>query len=194
MSLRSVSKDGLMKLIGEDDDAKRAFELLVKYSRKGIIPKEELDEELVILLESEKLAFPVKSERDSLSWGSRFLSVDDMEIPYVIRIVFAEFLDWRSAVKKYFALIGEENPKVFVKITEEVFKRRKRHFVTGKILAEISAKYGKDAGALIAELKGGGIVSPFAGCGRTLSRLEKLVGFPIYEINRFLLKMYVSSL
>ncbi len=194
MPLRSVSKDGLIELIGKDKDAKRAFELLVRYSREGVIPKEELDEELVILLESEKLALPMRAEKDSLSWGSRFLSVDDMEIPYVIRIIFSELLDWRSAVKRYFTLIGESDPEIFLRVVEEIFERRRYHFTTGEIVTEVATKYGKDPGAVVAELKGAGIISPFAGCGRSLTKLAKLIGSPVYEINRFILKMYENSL
>lgn len=192
MSLRSVNKNGLISLLGGDKDAERAVELLIKYSKKGVIPREELDEELVILFESEKLAFPIKSEKDSLSWGSRFLVVEDLEIPYVIRIVFSEFCSWKEAVKKYFSQIGEKDPEAFVRIVEEVFKKRKYSFITGETLTEISLKYGKEPGAVIAELKGAGVISPFAGCGRSLSKLMKLIGSPVYEINRFLLKMYES--
>ncbi len=194
MPVRSAHKDGLIELLGGDEYSKKAIELLQKYSRVGVIPKEELDEELLILFESERLALPINSEKSSLSWGARIVELQDLEIPYVIRIMFSEGLDWRGAVKRYFEKIGEKNPEDIVNVVEEIFESRKGRFVSGDVITSIASKHGREAGTLIAELKGAGIISPFAGCGRSLAKMVKIVGSPVYEINSFLLKLYESSL
>ncbi|MEM3699141.1 MAG: hypothetical protein QW672_04710, partial [Archaeoglobaceae archaeon] len=76
MSLRGVGRYGLIP--------EKAVELVKKYSERGLIPKEELDEELMLILEDLKLAVPIEAEKDSLAWISRQFG-GDMEIPYVVR-------------------------------------------------------------------------------------------------------------
>ena len=61
-----------------------------------------------------------------------------------------------------------------------MLRRNKRLIVCGGDIADISVKFGRDGGVVIAEMKGAGLISPIVGCG----------GFgktkaPIYEINRF---------
>ncbi len=51
-------------------------------------------------------------------------------------------------------------------------------------------KFGRNGGVVIAELKGAGIISPFWGCGKLFAKIEKIYGSPVYEINRFLIKLY----
>ncbi len=188
MSVRCTDKDGLKELY-RDETSRKGLSLLERYAGTGIIPEGELDEELVLFFESEKLAFPVCSSKDSLSWGTRLLSVQEMEIPYIIREIFKNGCDWKEAVTNYFRSIGETRPEEFVDIVREVIVSRRKFLISGDEIVRISEKYGRDGGVVIAELKGAGIISPYSGCGRAVSRLEKIYGSPLYEINRFLIKI-----
>ncbi len=78
-----------------------------------------------MFFESEKLAFPVSSQKDSLSWGMRIITIQDLEIPYIIREIAKNNFDWKKAVLNYFKKIGEENPQDFIEIVREIVKRRK---------------------------------------------------------------------
>lgn len=189
MSLRSTHNNGLTadnvtNLLGGDLYAKRAVELLLKYCNSGTIPSKELDEELVLLLDFYKLAVPISAIHGSLSWRMRLLAVEDMEIPYVIRFFFRLLksgrADWKKAIERYFASIGEKNPYEFVEIFIQISERAKSLVVCGEDIVDISMKYGRDGGVVIAEMKGAGLISPSVGCG----------GFgkakaPLYELNRF---------
>ena len=186
MSLRRLNQNGLGY---SDEVALKGLELIRKYSKKGIIPREEIDEELLLFFDQEKLAFPVTSFRDSLSWNMRFLSLTDLEIPYIIRFIFLNDFDWRKAVKEYFKKIGEEKPEDFVKIVEKIVKRRNKFLISGNDITDICMEFGRDSGVVIAELKGAGIISPYWGCGKLAAKLEKIYGGPLYEINRFLIKL-----
>ncbi len=188
MPLRCIDKDGL-----KDETALRGYRLIEKYSEKGFIPKEDIDEELLLFFDSEKLAFPVNSQKDSLSWGMRILTLQDLEIPYIIREVVKTSCDWKKAVADYFRKIGEKEPENFVKIVGDLIFQRKGFLISGDTITSIARKYGKDGGAVIAELKGAGIISPYSGCGRAVSKLEKIYGSPLYEINRFLMKLVEKS-
>ncbi len=66
MSLRCAYKNGLT-----DSVAVKDFELLENMLTLVSFQKKELDEELLLFFESEKLALPVSSMKDSLSWGMR---------------------------------------------------------------------------------------------------------------------------
>ncbi len=184
MSIRCAHKNGL-----NDEIALKGFELIEKYSETGIIPEDEIDAELLLFFDSEKLAFPITSQKGSLSWGMRNLTVQKLEIPYIIRELFKNHCDWKKAVISYFTKIGEMRPEDFVKIVREIVKLRKKFLISGDDIVKISRKFNRDGGVVIAELKGAGIISPYSGCGRAISKYEKIMGSPIYEINRFLIKL-----
>ncbi len=189
MSLRSTHSDGLtvddvIRLLGSDEESRRAVTLLSKYWKKGRIPAAELDDETALLLDHFRLALPIRSVHDSLSWKMRLFSVSDMEIPFIIRFFFEDLnkgsASWKRAIVRYFRAIGETRPEEFTEIFEEMLRRNKRLIVCGGDIADISVKFGRDGGVVIAEMKGAGLISPIVGCG----------GFgktkaPIYEINRF---------
>jgi hypothetical protein len=193
----------LVELLGGDYYAYKGLELLIKHS-DGIIPPDELDEELLLLLEGERLAVPVNSQNDSLAWGMRVVTITSLEIPYFLRFFFSELrkgkASWENAVKGYFERIGEdgEDAKTMLEIVKRVVetrKGRKGYFISGSEITAISEAYGKDGGVVIAELKGAGIISPFSGCGRSVARMETIYGTPlspIYEINRFLVKLFLK--
>ncbi len=184
MSLRCAYKNGLT-----DSVAVKGFGLLDKYADSGVIPEKELDEELLLFFESEKLALPVSSLKDSLSWGTRNVVIQDLEIPYIIREIVKSDCNWKKAVLNYFTRIGEKDPQDFIEIVWEIINQRKNFLISGNEIVRISQRFGRDGGVVIAELKGAGIISPYSGCGRAVSKLESIHGSPLYEINRFLIKI-----
>ncbi len=187
LPLRSASGYGLnqvVELIGGDEYAEKAVDLLLKYCDAGLIPAKELDEELALLLDYYKLAVPVSAVYGSLSWSMRLLSVENMEIPYVVRYFFRELkggkADWRKAIEDYFSAIGERRAYEFVEIFTQIVDRSKALIVCGEDIVDISMRYGRDGGVVIAEMKGAGLISPTVGCGR-FGRAKA----PLYEVNRF---------
>ncbi|MEM0266553.1 MAG: hypothetical protein QXD49_01205 [Archaeoglobaceae archaeon] len=170
MSLRGVGRYGLIP--------EKAVELVKKYSERGLIPKEELDEELMLILEDLKLAVPIEAEKDSLAWISRQFG-GDMEIPYVVRFFF-KFMDWRRAIVEYFRSIGEERAEEFVEIFLEIKKRAKNLIVCAEDIVDVTLKFNRDPGVVISELKGAGLISPTVGCG-AFGRAKA----PLYELNKF---------
>uniref|UniRef100_A0A7J2TIH0 Uncharacterized protein n=1 Tax=Archaeoglobus fulgidus TaxID=2234 RepID=A0A7J2TIH0_ARCFL len=175
-----------LPLWGAGSDGLKALELVKKYCEKGIIPKEELDDETMLLLEDLKLAVPLKAERDSLAWISRQFG-GDMEIPYIVRFFF-KFMDWKRAIIEYFRRIGEERAEEFVDIFLEIRDRSKNLLICGEDLVDIAMKHKKEPGALIAELKGSGLISPTVGCG-AFGRARA----PLYELNKFFVILSQSS-
>jgi hypothetical protein len=193
MPLRSAHSYGLnfeeiVKLLGGDEEAERAVSLLRKYYRKGRIPKDELDVEVALTLDYYRLALPLSSFHDSLSWKMRFFTLEDMEIPYIVRF-FVEDVErgsgnWRKVVERYFSAIGEERVEEFPLIFEEIVERSKYLIICGEDIVDISMKYGRDGGVVIAEMKGAGLISPTVGCG-AYGRAKA----PLYEVNRFFAKI-----
>ncbi len=167
-----------MSLWGVDSNGLKAMELVKRYSKKGIIPKEELDEETMLILEDLKLAVPLKSEKDSLAWISRQFG-GNMEIPYIVRFFF-KHMDWRKAIIEYFREIGEERAEEFVEIFKEIREKAKNMLICAEDLVDIAMKHGKEPGALISELKGSGLISPTVGCG-AFGKAKA----PLYELNKF---------
>lgn len=179
-----LSFEEIIRLLGGDEEVKKAVALLRKYYKKGRIPKDELDVETALTLDYFRLALPVSSFHDSLSWKMRFFAVEDMEIPYIVRFLIEDVEkgqgDWRKTVGRYFKAIGEERADEFTKIFEEMVDRSKNLVICGEDIVDISIKYGRDGGVVIAEMKGAGLVSPTVGCG-TFGKAKA----PLYEINRF---------
>ncbi|RLI80219.1 hypothetical protein DRP05_01125 [Archaeoglobales archaeon] len=183
-----MNVETVLKILGNDEIARKALELLFKYSKDGYIPANELkDLDLVLLLEGKKLAVPVEAEKSSLSWNMRFVQLQKtMEIPYIIRMFLEKLKSGKAdifeVIEDYFRKIGENRPHEFVEITKEMLKERDGFLVCGDAIVRICAKYNRDGGVVIAELKGAGIISPHIGCGgfgRTTT--------PVYEFNKFLI-------
>lgn len=183
----------VLEILGNDEIARRALELLIKYSKEGYIPANELNDlDLVLLLEGKRLAIPVEAEKSSLSWNMRYIQIQKtMEIPYVIRMFFERLkngdADIFEVIEDYFKRIGENKPHEFVKITKEMLKERDGFLVCGDAIVRICSKYDRDGGVVISEMKGAGIISPHVGCGSFGKTTT-----PIYEFNRFLIDVVES--
>lgn len=180
-----IRADDVVRILGRDKYAKKATEVLTKYSKRGKIPAEEIDEELLLLFDYYKLAVPVMSVYGSLSWNMRMVMKNDLEIPYVVRFFFRQLAEdgvssWENAVERYFSAIGESEPEIFVRIFEEVLNRSTNHLVCGEDIVDVAMKHSRDGGVVIAELKGAGLISPAVGCGK-FGRAKA----PLYEINKF---------
>jgi len=184
------------KIIGDDEYSRKAIDLILKNSRNGTIeiknPNPD-DFEVFLTLTHFKLALPLSSISDSLSWKSRILSstTDKLEIPYIIRFIFSEIsekgeVNLEDAIISYFKKIGEKNVKDFVRIVHEIFDGAENLLVYGSTISEICHKYGRDGGVVISELKGAGIISPFSGCGNSFQVYGKKYSSPVYEVNRFI--------
>ena len=190
MSIQGSSNNGLteldiLKILGNDTIAERILHLLKKYYKSGIIPSKELDIEVLLSLEYFNLAFPTQSLDDSLSWDKRLSTIDDMEIPYIIRFFFKEICQngvacWQDVVINYFNQIGESNVEDFIEIIQDILQRSNNLKISALEIVKISKKFNRDSGTLIAEMKGAGIISP------KITFLKRKRSTPIYEINRFI--------
>ncbi|WP_202319567.1 hypothetical protein [Archaeoglobus neptunius] len=187
MPVRGSYSHGLkeiLDILGRDPYTERALKLVLEYSGEGTIPADKLDEEVALTLDYYRLAVPVNSVYGSLSWKMRLFSVSSMEIPYIIRYFFEDLqngkAEWRSAVVRYFKDIGETEPEEFAEIFEEIVKKGRNLIICGEDIVDISMRFGRDGGVVIAELKGAGLISPSVGCGG-FGRFRA----PLYEINRF---------
>ncbi|HDM37085.1 MAG TPA: hypothetical protein ENG09_07615 [Candidatus Syntrophoarchaeum butanivorans] len=125
---------------------------------------EETDE---VILEAEGLRLIV-ADGESLSWKSGERSFGGRySIPNVVRIALMRAVetgvwDREYAIREYFRMI--EDP--LSGIMPALFDRIRRSADSGKIsasrIADIASGFGiRDAGALIAELKGAGLISPW---------------------------------
>ncbi len=152
-----------------------------------------------------KLLLPT-NRNHNLSWkdSSCKAELEEVyEIPACISYVFEKFYtqgvwDYKFAVFKYFEDIKEPHKNLILKIVEDVLKEAYgRSFVSASMIKRICKKngYPEDRiGVLIAELKGGGFISPFI----TLIRKnfqEKEEGClteegPVYELNKALFINY----
>jgi hypothetical protein len=178
------------RIIGSDEDSNRAINLVLENSEFGSIEFEAKgSEEILLILTQFNLAMPIDSISDSLSWRNRILSssVKRLEIPYIIRLIFSELKrgksDLRRVVTNYFERIGEKRAEEFYEILKEIFESAENHLICGEEISMISAKYNRDGGVVISELKGAGIISPISGCG---SLTERKQNSPVYQINRFI--------
>ncbi|MBO8182264.1 MAG: hypothetical protein H0Z28_05655 [Archaeoglobus sp.] len=183
-------------VVGRDEFSERAIGLVLENSGNGRIEFESLtndDFEVFLTLTHFKLALPVNSINDSLSWNSRILNATTkkLEIPYIIRFIFSELrrrgkVSFEKAVIEYFKAIGEKRPEEFPEIILETYNSAENFLVCGNEITKISEKYDRDGGVVISELKGAGIISPFSGCGGSFQAYGKKFGSPVYEVNRFL--------
>lgn len=177
-----------LKRIFTGENMKSLAEILSLAAEKGKIRYEEIEMreamkvDLLLLLEKERILIPVQTSK-TIAWEDRVLIFkpgEMYEMPRVIRHLIKnaeETGEWDPAyaVKRYLEEIGEEKPEIIIALFEKVKENVKMNKITPEILLKACEELDLKSkiGRIIAELKGGGIISP---CLRKLSRLQ-------YEIN-----------
>jgi len=142
---------------------------------KGSIRYEEIELEddikvdLLFLLVKERLLLPVRTSR-TLAWEDRLLifkSGEKYEMPHVIRNLVRNTEKngkWSPdyAIKKYLEDIEESESDKILEFFKLIRKNAGGGKVTPDLIDEASEKTGlkSNIGRVIAELKGGGIISP----------------------------------
>ena len=180
-----------------EEDVKAIAEILSIASEKGSIIYDELEipddgKDDLLLLEKERLLIPARTSR-ALAWEDRmmiFKSGEVFEMPnvigYLIRNV-EETGEWNpdQAVRTYLEEIGEKTPEAIISLFNKVKEDAKYFRITPEVILRASEelKLTAEIGRIIAELKGGGIISP---CLRDPSRL-------LYEINPSLVKREIPD-
>ena len=180
----------LRNVFPEEDQAS-LIEILLLAAEKDKIQNDEiqipepLKEDLLILLERARVLIPFETSK-TIAWEDRVLTFkpgETYEAPHVIRHLLNRAeetgkLDPSYAFKKYLREVGEPEPEnisiFFNKVLENVEKGRISATMLSEIAKELSLEHRM--GTIIAELKGGGVISP---CLRNPSNLR-------YEVNSFL--------
>jgi len=164
--------------------------LLLEVSERGRISYKEINmlkeikEELLVFTYMERLIIPVKTSRSS-QWKDRLLTFEDdalFEMPNVIRYLIQEAnkqgrWDTTYAIQEYLKEIGEARVEDITKLVGRLKKMVKDKKITSETINNACSKLNIefDLNKIIAELKGGGIIS---------STLPDVFGiFPSYEIN-----------
>ena len=180
------------------EDVKPIAEILSVAAEKGRIIYDELEmqqdvkEDLLLLLDGEKLLIPVRTSR-ALAWEDRimmFRSWEVFEMPNVIRhlIRYAEETgEWNPdhAVRGYLGEIGETEPEKILSLFNKVKEKAIDNRITPEVILKAYEELNLTAkiGRIIAELKGGDIISP---CLRDPSLLR-------YEINPSLTEQMIPD-
>jgi len=185
-------EDALRDVFPEEDHA-ALIEMLLLAAEKEKIRNNELEmpvpvkEDLLMLLERERVLIPYGTSK-TIAWEDRVLTFkpgETYEAPHVVRNMLnraAETgeLDPRYAFRKYLSEIGEPEPETMTSFFVHVLDNVENGRISAGTLSEIAGELslGHRMGTIIAELKGGGVISP---CLRDPSTLS-------YEVNPFLLK------
>lgn len=182
----------LRNVFPEEDQAP-LIEILLLAAEKDKIQNNEIQvpepvkEDLLILLERERVLIPFETSK-TIAWEDRvltFKSGETYKAPHIIKHLLNRAeetgeLDPSYAFKKYLREVGEPEPEklsiFFNKVLENIEKGRISAMMLSEIAKELSLEHRM--GTIIAELKGGGVISP---CLRNPSTLS-------YEVNSFLKK------
>ncbi len=172
--------------------------VLAEASRRGWITYGEIDVEeperldLILLLIEERLLIP-KASVKSMAWEDRlakFTPDEVYEMPHAVRSLIQIALEggvWnpREAVKRYLKEIGESKTEAILKLLDRLMEIPVDHRVDAEKLRELAEELalGREINRIIAELKGGGVLSP------TLRDPRRLR----YELNPALMRLWPSS-
>jgi len=185
----------LSKLLRYDELTSRLASVLARASERGRVAYREVekmvngDAEDVLLLGDEwRLLLPVRTLK-SAAWEDRLLLCEPgelYEIPNIARYLVEEAAKtgrWNPerAITMIFKDMGEPNWEQISKLVERLGEQAKHYRVTVSQIEEICTELGlwDRVDALIAELKGSGVMSPKLGSLAEVSR----AGTPIYELN-----------
>jgi hypothetical protein len=180
------------------EHARPIAEILSIATEKGSVVYDELDmredvkDDLLLLLEKERLLIPVRTSR-ALAWEDRmmiFRRGEVFEMPNVIGHLMRyveKTREWDPdhAMRRYLEEIGEKAPEEILSLFNKVKKDARDYRITPEAILRASEELNLTAemGRIIAELKGGGIISP---CLRDPSRL-------LYEVNPSLVRREIAD-
>jgi hypothetical protein len=185
----------LSKLLKHGELTSRLASVLAHASERGSISYREVDKivndnaEDVLLLGNEwRLLLPVRTLK-SAAWEDRLLLAKPgelYEVPNIVKYLVEDAQRtgrWEAgqAIAELFRDMGEPNWEQIPKLVERLEKQAKDYRITASQIKmacnELSLEDRVDA--LIAELKGSGVMSPKLGSIAEVSR----TGTPIYELN-----------
>jgi len=185
----------LSGLSSQGELTNRLARVLALASERGRVAYHEIgeiisgDAEDVLLLGNEwGLIFPVRTLK-SAAWEDRLLLFEPgekYEIPNIIRYLVEQAKitgRWEAgrALAELFRDMGEPNWEQIPELVKELGQQAKNYKITAIQIKEICSELGLGGrvDALIAELKGSGVMSPKLGSLAEVSR----AGTPIYELN-----------
>jgi len=185
----------LSGLLSQGELTNPLAQVLVLASERGRVAYHEIgeiisgDAEDVLLLGNEwGLIFPVRTLK-SAAWEDRLLVAKPeelYELPNIVRYLVEEAKitgRWNPeyAITKLFREMGEPDWEQIPELVKELGQQAKNYKITAVQIKEICSKLGLGGrvDALIAELKGSGVMSPKLGSLAEVSR----VGSPLYELN-----------
>jgi hypothetical protein len=186
----------LTAFLGTGKLASSLARVLIRACKAGRVSYDEVegiakdDSEDVLLLGFElRLLLPTRSASGTLEWGDAVLLLKPGEmykIPNVVKCLVEEAIrtgrwDPDSAVSKVFMIMGEseweEMPELVQKLGEEAKDCKINAIQIKRVCTELDLEGKVDL--VIAELKGGGVMSPKLG---SLTEVIK-EGSPVYELN-----------
>lgn len=190
---RRRSLEEALRGVFPEEDQKPLVEILLlaagneKIRNNEIQLPEPVKEDLLILLERERILIPFETSK-TIAWEDRMLTFKPDEayaVPHVTRNLLNRAeetgeLDPRHAFKEYLGEIGEPDPETMTMFFDHVLDNVENGRISAGKLSKIAGELSVEhrMGTIIAELKGGGVISP---CLRDPSTLS-------YEVNPFLLK------
>ncbi len=146
---------------------------------------EPVKEDLLMLLERERVLIPFETSK-TIAWEDRVLTFKPGEtygVPHVVKNMLRRAEETgrlvpRYAFRMYLREIGE--PETMAAFFDHVLDEAENGRISAEALSEIAGELslGHRVGTIIAELKGGGVISPRL-------RDPSALG---YEVNPFLLK------
>ena len=188
-------EEALSGLLGYGELTNRLAQVLARASKRGRVSYREVekmvnsDAEDVLLLGSEwGLIFPVRTLK-STAWEDRLLVAKPeelYEVPNIVRYLAEDARKtgrWEAgrALAELFRDMGEPNWEQIPKLVERLKKQAKDYRITASQIKTVCNELGlgDSVDALIAELKGSGVMSPKLSALAEVSR----AGVPIYELN-----------
>jgi len=185
----------LSGLLKHGELVSRLAQVLAHASKRGRVSYREIenmvngDAEDVLLLGNEwRLLLPVRTLK-SAAWEDRLLVAkpgESYEVPSLVRCLVEESSrtgcwDPEHAITKLFRDMGEPDWEQIPKLVERLEKQAKDYRITATQIKTVCNELGLGGrvDALIAELKGSGVMSPKLGAIAEVSR----AGIPIYELN-----------
>ena len=182
----------LKEILALDIDEDTLLKILYLASQKAVISYEEIEkiigekkiEDFLLIAEQNKLLLPLTSSR-SEAWKDKLLLIrrgEKYKMPNIIKILIENLYkkgewDTNYAIVAYFKQIGEPYWESMPDFYRMIKQKAKNNKVSAKDIKNVARSFSieKRTGALIAELKGAGLISPFL----KLAPGNKL----LYEIN-----------